>query len=603
MFAADKLQTLDMNEFSQLANVNLFLDNRLKAKFLYWCGWKITDIAEVLDEKERTIQAWKTRDEWEKTKPENRVAQAIEARLITLIFKNKKSSGDMKEVDLLMRELERLARIERYRDTGKESDLNPNIQNRNAVAKKQKKPNTFTEQEVEILITAFEENLYDYQWDWYRAGNQRTRAILKSRQIGATYYFAREAFIDALKTGRNQIFLSASKAQAHIFKTYIQQFAFEHTGVELKGDPIIIGNNQANLTFLGTNARTAQGHHGNFYFDEFFWTYGFNELNKVASGMAMHKKWRKTYFSTPSTMAHQAYAFWTGERYNKGRPKDQRLNIDVSHEALKRGRLCEDKLWRQIVTILDAENGGCDLFDIDELRFEYSAEEFANLLMCQFIDDGASIFPLNMLQACMVDSWEAWADDYKPFHARPLASRPVWVGYDPAETGDSAGLVVVTPPSVANGKFRILERHQFRGMDFKAQAEQIRQITLRYNVTYIGLDTTGMGTGVAQLVRQFFPALTTFSYSPEVKTQLVLKTLDVIRNGRLEFDAGHTDIAQSLMSIKKTLTASQRQMTFTAGRSEEIGHADLAWALMHAVYNEPLEGTTISNSSILEIYS
>ncbi|MFK7282226.1 terminase family protein [Acinetobacter baumannii] len=592
-----------MNEFSQLANVNLFLDNRLKAKFLYWCGWKITEIAEVLDEKERTVQAWKTRDDWEKTKPENRVAQAIEARLITLIFKNKKSSGDMKELDLLMRELERLARIERYRDTGKESDLNPNIQNRNAVAKKQKKPNTFTEQEVEILITAFEENLYDYQWDWYRAGDQRTRAILKSRQIGATYYFAREAFIDALKTGRNQIFLSASKAQAHIFKTYIQQFAFEHTGVELKGDPIIIGNNQANLTFLGTNARTAQGHHGNFYFDEFFWTYGFNELNKVASGMAMHKKWRKTYFSTPSTMAHQAYAFWTGERYNKGRPKDQRLNIDVSHDALKRGRYCEDKIWRQIVTILDAENGGCDLFDIDELRFEYSAEEFANLLMCQFIDDGASIFPLNMLQACMVDSWEAWSEDYKPFHIRPLASRPVWVGYDPAETGDSAGLVVVAPPSVANGKFRILERHQFRGMDFKAQAEQIRQITLRYNVTYIGLDTTGMGTGVAQLVRQFFPALTTFSYSPEVKTQLVLKTLDVIRNGRLEFDAGHTDIAQSLMSIKKTLTASQRQMTFTAGRSEEIGHADLAWALMHAVYNEPLEGTTISNSSILEIYS
>ncbi|MGQ1173635.1 terminase large subunit domain-containing protein [Acinetobacter baumannii] len=592
-----------MNEFSQLANVNLFLDNRLKAKFLYWCGWKITEIAEVLDEKERTVQAWKTRDDWEKTKPENRVAQAIEARLITLIFKNKKSSGDMKEVDLLMRELERLARIERYRDTGKESDLNPNIQNRNAVAKKQKKPNTFTEQEVEILITAFEENLYDYQWDWYRAGDQRTRAILKSRQIGATYYFAREAFIDALKTGRNQIFLSASKAQAHIFKTYIQQFAFEHTGVELKGDPIIIGNNQANLTFLGTNARTAQGHHGNFYFDEFFWTYGFNELNKVASGMAMHKKWRKTYFSTPSTMAHQAYAFWTGERYNKGRPKDQRLNIDVSHDALKRGRYCEDKIWRQIVTILDAENGGCDLFDIDELRFEYSAKEFANLLMCQFIDDGASIFPLNMLQACMVDSWEAWSEDYKPFHIRPLASRPVWVGYDPAETGDSAGLVVVAPPSVANGKFRILERHQFRGMDFKAQAEQIRQITLRYNVTYIGLDTTGMGTGVAQLVRQFFPALTTFSYSPEVKTQLVLKTLDVIRNGRLEFDAGHTDIAQSLMSIKKTLTASQRQMTFTAGRSEEIGHADLAWALMHAVYNEPLEGTTISNSSILEIYS
>lgn len=30
-------------------------------------------------------------------------------------------------------------------------------------------------------------------------------------KIGATYYFAREAFVDALKTGRNQIFLSQGK--------------------------------------------------------------------------------------------------------------------------------------------------------------------------------------------------------------------------------------------------------------------------------------------------------------------------------------------------------------------------------------------------------
>jgi uncharacterized protein YjcR len=51
--------------------------------------------------------------------------------------------------------------------------------------------------------------------------------LLKSRQIGATYYFAREALLDALKTGRNQIFLSASKAQAHQFKNYMQAFVSE----------------------------------------------------------------------------------------------------------------------------------------------------------------------------------------------------------------------------------------------------------------------------------------------------------------------------------------------------------------------------------------
>jgi hypothetical protein len=74
----------------------------------------------------------------------------------------------------------------------------------------------------------------------YRAGNQRTRVILKSRQIGATYYFAREAFIDALDTGRNQIFLSASKNQAYLFRGYFQAFCREVIGVELTGDPIVL---------------------------------------------------------------------------------------------------------------------------------------------------------------------------------------------------------------------------------------------------------------------------------------------------------------------------------------------------------------------------
>jgi uncharacterized protein YjcR len=589
-----------MNDLSPIANLSLVLDNRLKAKFLYWLGWKVVDIAEATGEKERTVSAWKAREKWEEEKPENRIEEALVIKITTLILKNKKTSGDIKELDLLMRQYERFARIEKYREGGSESDLNPNLQQRNI--KKKQKSNHFDEEQTEQLISLFEAEMFDYQRTWYRAGDQRTRVILKSRQIGATWYFAREALVDAVQTGRNQIFLSASKAQAHIFKGYIQAFAGEACDVELTGDPIILSNG-ASLTFLGTNAKTAQGHHGNFYFDEFFWTHGFNDLNKVASAMALHKKWRKTYFSTPSTMAHQAYEFWTGERYNKRRPKDQQIKLDISHDALKHGKHCSDKMWRQIVTILDAENGGCDLFDIEELKFEYSAEEFENLLMCGFIDDGASVFPLEMLQRCMVDSWEKWSNDFKPFHQRPFGNKPVWIGYDPALSGDSAGIVVVAPPDQPNGKFRVLERHQLKGDNFSEQAEFIQQLTRTYNVTYIGIDNTGMGTGVAQLVRQFFPLLTEYSYSPEVKAFLVMKTMDVIRKDRLEFDAGATDLAHSMMSIKKTLTASQKKITYVATRSEETGHADLAWALMHALANEPLEGQNTNNKSTLEIYS
>lgn len=258
----------------------------------------------------------------------------------------------------------------------------------------------------------------------------------------------------------------------------------------------------------------------------------------------------------------------------------------------------------QIVTVEDAVRGGCNLFDLDQLRMEYSPDEYQNLLMCEFVDDLASVFPLSELQACMVDSWEVWTD----FHAlalRPFGWREVWIGYDPAkgtQNGDSAGCVVVAPPAVPGGKFRILERHQWRGMDFRAQADAIKKLTEQYNVTYIGIDSTGVGHGVYENVKAFFPAVREFVYNPNVKNALVLKAYDIISHRRLEFDAGHTDIAQSFMAIRRATTASGNRPTYEASRSEEASHADLAWATMHALFNEPLQGESANTSNIVEIF-
>lgn len=572
---------------------------RRKARDLYWQGWRVSSIAEHLGLPRTSVQRWKDAEHWEDAQPIQRVECSLEARLVQLIGKEQKTGGDFKEIDLLGRQMERIARVHRYEKTGKEADLNPEIERRNDKPKRKPLRNNFNEENAEKLREAFLDSLFDYQKLWYDYGSERTRMILKSRQIGATFYFAREALLDAVLTGRNQIFLSASKAQAHIFKQYIIKFANEACGVHLAGDPIVLSNG-AEIHFLGTNARTAQGYHGNFYFDEFFWTHQFEELNKVASGMAMHKRWRKTYFSTPSSIQHQAHAYWSGARFNKNRPKDQRVTLDLSHERLAGGFTGEDKVWRNIVTILDAINGGCDLFDIDELRQEYNPAEFENLLMCGFVDDTLSVFPLAAMQKCMVDSFVDWVDHYKPFAQRPYGHRPVWVGYDPSHTGDHAGCVVIAPPDRPGGKFRVLERHQWRGMDFEAQAEAIRKITERFNVTYIGIDTTGLGQGVYQIVQKFFPQARAFNYSVEVKTALVLKALSVIGKGRLEFDAGWTDLASSFTSIRRALTASGRSVTYEAGRKEETGHADLAWATMHALINEPIEGLTPVNSGFME---
>lgn len=582
-------------------DTTLLNDPRRQAALLYWQGFSVPQIAEMLQTKRPTVQSWKQRDEWDETAPLDRVGNTLEARLIQLYAKPDLTAHDFKVADFLARQLERFARINRYGQTGNEADLNPRVANRNRGERKKPKKNYFSEEAIEKLQAIFFDQSFEYQLNWHKAGlEHRIRHILKSRQIGATFYFAREALLRALATGQNQIFLSASKTQAYVFRKYIIAFA-RLVDVDLSGDPIVIGNNGAELLFLGTNSNTAQSHNGDLYVDEIFWIPNFQKLRKVASGMASQKHLRTTYFSTPSSLGHGAYPFWSGDLFNRGRASaSERVEIDISHAALARGVACADGQWRQIVTIEDALAGGCTLFDLDTLRRENSADDFRNLFMCEFVDDKASVFPFEELQRCMVDSMEEW-EDYTPFADRPFGHRVVWIGYDPSHRGDSAGCVVIAPPVVAGGKFRILERHQWKGMDFATQAESIRALTQKYNVEYIGIDSTGLGQGVFQLVRSFYPAARDIRYTPEMKTAMVLKAKDTITRGCLEYDVSATDITQSFMSIRKTMTSSGRSATYEASRTEEASHADLAWATMHVLINEPLTAATGQpSSSILD---
>ncbi|EMY2739086.1 terminase ATPase subunit family protein [Klebsiella pneumoniae] len=582
-------------------DTTLLNDPRRQAALLYWQGFSVPQIAEILQTKRPTVQSWKQRDQWDETAPLNRVESTLEARLIQLYAKPNLTPHDFKVADFLSRQMERFARINRYGQTGNEVDLNPNVANRNKGDRKKPTKNFFSDEAIEKLEEIFFAESFEYQLRWHRAGlEHRIRDILKSRQIGATFYFSREALLHALKTGHNQIFLSASKTQAYVFREYIIQFA-RRVDVDLTGDPIVIGNNGAKLIFLGTNSNTAQSHNGDLYVDEIFWIPNFQKLRKVSSGMASQSHLRSTYFSTPSTLAHGAYPFWSGELFNRGRASaSERVDIDISHDALAAGVACPDGQWRQIVTIEDALAGGCTLFNLEQLKRENSVDDFRNLFMCEFVDDKASVFPFEDLQRCMVDSLEEW-EDFAPFADNPFGSRPVWVGYDPSHSGDSAGCVVLAPPVVAGGKFRILERHQWKGMDFATQAESIRLLTEKYNVEYIGIDATGLGIGVFQLVRSFYPAARDIRYTPEMKTAMVLKAKDVIRRGCLEYDVSATDITTSFMAIRKTMTSSGRSATYEASRTEEASHADVAWATMHALLNEPLTaGSGQVTSSILE---
>nr|DAR92040.1 MAG TPA: terminase ATPase subunit [Caudoviricetes sp.] len=560
-------------------------DSKRQAQVMYFSGYKIAEISRQLNIPASTIASWKEREKWDDLAPVGRVELTLESRLNLLILKDNKSGSDYKEIDLLSRQMERMARVKKYSfGDGNETDLNPKLKNRNTGERRKPEQNAISQEQEELLINGFLGGMFQYQRIWHDAKKHRIRNILKSRQIGATYYFAHEAFIDALTTGHNQIFLSASKKQALQFRSYIVSYAKQTADVDLKGETIKLPNG-AELIFLGTNSATAQSYHGNLYFDEIFWVPKFDVMRKVASGMAAQKMYRQTYFSTPTTIAHPAYAFFSGKAFNRGRAKADKVEIDISHENLRTGKLCADRQWKQIVTIHDALEGGCNLFNLEDLLAENSKEEFEQLFLCQFADDNSSAFKFADLQLCQVDSFEEW-HDFKPFYQRPFGNREVWLGYDPAFTGDRAALAIVAPPRVEGGDYRVLHKQTFHGMDYETQASRIKQFCDDYNVSRIVIDKTGMGSGVFQEVKKFYPTVQGLDYNADLKNEMVLKTQNLIQKRRLKFDSGDNDIVTSFMTVKKRITGTGK-ITYVSDRSEDASHGDLSWAIMNCILNVP----------------
>lgn len=577
------------------------LEIRNAAKQLYLKKWKPSDIAEQLGmASPRVIYQWINKDDWKHLLSDESPTQAINRRLVALAIKENKTKSDLDEIDRLSNSLLKLADVEmRHVKIEKEKVLTARInagegpstkggstEGKRRGAKKKKVKNDISGITKEELTEIREELFWGYQHRWHKNKHRRTRFILKSRQIGATFYFAWEAFEDAILSGDNQVFVSASKKQAEYFKGYIIAFARKYFDIELSGDTITLSNG-AELQFLSTNARTSQGFSGHLYLDEVFWMPDFERLNKLVSGGASQKQWRKTYFSTPSVKSHSAYPMWTGEKWKNDRKGREDYSFDLTSKTLRTGEVGHDKVWRNIVSIKDAEKEGCDKFDIDILLDEYSEAEFNNLFMCAFLEAGLSVFKLDDLLAAATDANVTWVD-FKLKALRPYNNLPVWIGYDPARNGDKSTVVVMAPPQTAGAKFRVLEKHDLSG-GWAYQANKIKRLTERYNVEYIGIDSTGVGEGVFDRVKEFFPRATAIHYGIETKTRMVLKTQDVVENRRIEWDEGQHDIPQALLQVQQTTTGNDR-VTYVADRNSANGHADVAWAIMHALANEPLTG-------------
>jgi uncharacterized protein YjcR len=539
----------------------------------------------------RIIYYWAEKYHWADLLSHESTEEAIERRYQLLAGRDGKSDLDLKEMDLLIAHATKLRA-----QSNKHKEMLAREKGSGAAAVRgeqddQPKKRKYRKNDIDGLTKEdfdawADEHLFGYQKHLRLNLARQVRNILKSRQIGATWYFAFEAFENAVLTGDPQIFLSASRAQAEVFRSYIVNIAEQYFGVTLTGNPIRLSNG-AELRFLSTNKNTAQSYSGHLYCDEYFWVPNFARLNEVASAMATHDKWRTTYFSTPSAKTHQGYPFWTGEEWKQGSKKRNAIKFPDFDELRDGGRLCPDGQWRYVITMEDAIAGGFNLASIDKLRNRYNIDTFNMLYMCVFVDSKDSVFSFADLEACGVDV-ELW-QDHKPGKARPFGNRPVWGGFDPARSGDLSCFVIVAPPQHDGEKFRVLRIFNWQGMNFRWQAKQIKKLFEQYNFTYLGVDVTGIGQGVFDNIQHFaLRVAVAIRYDRNTKNQLVLKAADVVGSQRIEWDKDLKEIPASFMAIRHTTTQSGNAMTFVADRSPETGHAEAFWAITHALHNEPL---------------
>ncbi len=555
----------------------LYTPKQTKALGLFLQQQNPSEIARELGVSDRSVQKWVQKFKWKALRDDSPTELVMRQRMAYLMWVDEKTERQLSELDLLLKHTFGDPKLKNTKRHGRAKDGSTKGRPPNRVK------NNISEITQDILSDFREKTFFDYQkkiWETKCDSSLNwMRFYLKSRQIGLTYYFAFEAFEDAILTGDNQIFLSASKKQSEIFKNYIRMFALELGEVDLKGKDDLILSNGAELRFLSTNSRTAQGFNGHLYIDEVFWIPRFKELDDLAGGMSMHDKWRTTYLSTPSSVAHEAYPKWSGT-------KEQ--NIDITHKALKNGALGVDGIYRQMITVDDAIDGGADFFNLDRLHMKYPDKEvFDNLLRCKFLDDSSSVFSLKQLMSCKMDS-DTWADvnDSNP---RPAGNKPVWVGYDPSGMDDEAAVVVALPPDNPRGAFRLIEKLRLKGASYEEQAQIIKDLTEKYNVAEIAMDTSGIGEPTAQLVEVFFPRVHRIIYSIQTKNEMVYKAREVIGKGRLLFDGLWDDVVHSFLMIKRSVTPRSGQMTFTAKRNKQNSHADVAMAIMHILILEGVD--------------
>ncbi len=110
------------------------------------------------------------------------------------------------------------------------------------------------------------------------------------------FHFGKKALNDAIRTGKNQIFLSVSVAESEAINACVARLAKREGFVFKEENPIALPNG-ATLSFLLASNRVTAGHCGNVYVINCFNEANFTDISGIAHSWALHKKYRVVFYS------------------------------------------------------------------------------------------------------------------------------------------------------------------------------------------------------------------------------------------------------------------------------------------------------------------
>lgn len=196
------------------------------------------------------------------------------------------------------------------------------------------------------------------------ARDEKRRAYLVSRQIGATTTFIQEAVIHAITTGVDQIFIAAASGQARRMELIARSLLGLDTKSGTSGRLVLRDRDGAwetALYFLSPYlTKGMMDFTGDVYLDSLLWAEKPAALLKAARWMARDGH-RVTMWSAASYLDDAGAKLWTG--------------LGKDREAWLTGT----------TTIHDAVSAGFDLIDVEDLRHGFSEDHFANMFECKFV--------------------------------------------------------------------------------------------------------------------------------------------------------------------------------------------------------------------------